>query len=307
MTMEFRLLGPVEASIDGRAVDLGPARQRCVLTALLVGVTHVVSVDQLVERVWGDHPPNRARNTLYSYLSRLRRALAGKENVGIARRSGGYLLVTDPAAVDLHRFHNLVAHARTTDDDEHATALYRQALRLWRGDAFATLDTPWLNRIRTLLHAEQRAAELDYNDLHLRLGWPGDLLPDLAARAAEHPLDERLAGQLMLALYRAGRQADALTHYRQIQSRLADEVGTDPGPRLRELHQHILTANPTLTPPPPYRGPNRPGHLRRCSHRQHTSAIDRDGGTRWRRDGELATCTGVDWVSVDQVEGGGRT
>src|SRR5262245_18407039 len=124
----FRLLGPVEANVGGRALDLGAARQRSVLAALLVEVNQLVPTRQLIDRVWGSHAPDRVRSTRYSYLSRLRGALAG---AAITRQSGGYMLVADPAAVDLHQFRRFVAQAREADEDRRAAALYERALRLW--------------------------------------------------------------------------------------------------------------------------------------------------------------------------------
>jgi DNA-binding SARP family transcriptional activator/tetratricopeptide (TPR) repeat protein len=256
MAVEFRLLGGVELRIDSRRVDAGPAQQRCVLVALLVEADEPVSADQLVERVWGDRVPHRARETLRSYLSRLRRVLT-TGGVDIARRSGGYVLTADPATVDLHRFRELVGQARATGDPEAATNLFDRALGLWHGEAFAGLDTPWLTGVRNALDAERTAAELDHNDLLLRRGRHGDLVATLSTLATERPLDERLAGQLMLALYRSGRQADALDHFRRIQRRLAGELGVDPGVALRELHGRILAADPALAAEParPARSP----------------------------------------------------
>jgi DNA-binding SARP family transcriptional activator/Tfp pilus assembly protein PilF len=249
MAVEFRLLGSVEARVDGRLVDLGPARQRCGLAALLADANQAVPVDQLMDRVWADRPPQRARQVLYSYLSRLRRILAGAGDVRIGWQAGGYLLTVDAMAVDLHRFGHLLGQARAADDDQAAVEMLDEALRLWRGPAFATLDTPWLTSVRHALDKQRLAAELDHNDLALRLGRHTALLADLSAAAAAHPLDERLAGQLMLALYRSGRQADALAHYRQMRLRLADELGADPSPPLQHLHQQILKSDPALAAP----------------------------------------------------------
>lgn len=246
MSVEFRLLGAVEASSDGQTVDLGPARQRCVLVALLVEVNRVVSVDQLVDRVWGERTPHRVRGTLYSYLSRLRKALTGTGEVCIARQSGGYRLAVDESAVDVHRFRRLVADARSADD-EHALVLYEQALGLWRGNAFGELDTPWLASVRAALEQERSAAAMDHVDVALRCARHGRLLPVLSALASENPLDERVAGQLMLALYRSGRRAEALNHYQRIRIRLVEELGTDPSPPLQRLHHQILIAAPALT------------------------------------------------------------
>jgi DNA-binding SARP family transcriptional activator/Flp pilus assembly protein TadD len=243
---QFGVLGAVEARIDGRAVDLGHARQRCVLGVLLVEAGRPVSVDQLVDRVWGDEVPQRVTNALYSYLSRLRRAVAGATDVEIKRQPGGYALIVDPQAVDLHRFRRSVAAARASDADRPAAELFAQALGLWRGEPFDGLDTPWLTSMRRLLLGERFAAELDRNDVLLRLGRHGEMLPALSAAVAEHPLDERLAEQAMLAFYRCGRQAAADEVYRQIRGSLADELGSDPGVALRRLHERILVADPGL-------------------------------------------------------------
>jgi DNA-binding SARP family transcriptional activator/Flp pilus assembly protein TadD len=241
MIAEFRLLGDVEVRIDGRVIDVGHARQRCVLVALLVDANRTVSVDALVERVWADRPPQRARSAVYSYLSRLRQALAAAPEVRIARQHGGYFVTVDAMAVDVHRFHGLVARAHAAADAAAAAALLDEALGLWRGDVFASLDTPWLNTVRLALDRDRMAAELDRNDVRLRLGEHARLLGALSRAAAAHPLDERLAGQLMLALYRCGRPADALRRYEEVRLLLADELGADPGPPLRQLHQQIVT------------------------------------------------------------------
>ena len=249
VAVDFQLLGDVEARVDGHRIDLGHARQRCVLATLLVEVNRVVSVDQLVDRVWGQRVPHRVRTTLYSYLSRLRQVLASAGDVGLACKSGGYVLTADPMAVDLHRFHQLVAEAREAKDEERSLALLEQALALWRGEVFATLDTSWLNAVRDSLERERFAAELDRNDLQLRRGQHARLVAELISRVTAYPLDERLAGQLMLALYRCGRQADALEHFQQMRSRLVEQLGIDPGPALQRLHEQILTANPELACP----------------------------------------------------------
>ncbi|MGP3967493.1 AfsR/SARP family transcriptional regulator [Streptomyces sp. 6N223] len=250
MAVEFTVLGDVEARIDGSPVDLGHVRRQCVLVGLLVDANRVVPLDRLADRVWGERAPRGARQALYSYLSRLRTALS-HEQVRIARRPGGYVLSLEGAMVDLHRFRGLIAEARRADGDAgRATALREQALALWRGEAFASLDTPWLNDLRDTLHQERLAAELDRNDLLLRQGRQGRLLAELRERAAQHPLNERLAAQLMLALYRDGRAADALACYDRVRRDLAEELGTDPAPELRRLHRRILNADPALAGPP---------------------------------------------------------
>ena len=245
MTVAFRVLGAIEAEIDGYAVDLGHARQRCVLAALLVDADRLVPVETLLERVWADQPPQRARAVLSGYLSRLRSLLAPATTVTLIRRPGGYLLAVDPTTVDMHRFRCLVRQARAARTDA-AAALFEQALALWHGEPFATLDTPWLNDVRGSLGAERLAAELDRNDVALNRGEHAAVLAELSERTAAHPFDERLAGQLILALYRSGRQGEALRHYERLRLLLADELGVDPGPSLQRLHRQILTADPVV-------------------------------------------------------------
>lgn len=238
------MLGPVEACADGRVVDLGPARQRYVLGALLVDANQSVSVDELVARTWGENRPLRAVRTLQSYLSRLR-SLLSADDCAIQRRSGGYAVQVAEESVDLHRFRRFAADAREADDDG-AAALLEDGLASWRGPALAGLDTPWVARLREALLVERLTAELDLYDVQLRRGEHAAILVELAARAEEHPFDERLARQLLVALYRSGRQADALRRYEEMRLRLADELGVDPGPALQEIHRQILTAAPVL-------------------------------------------------------------
>ncbi|MFI9005762.1 BTAD domain-containing putative transcriptional regulator [Actinosynnema sp. NPDC053489] len=240
---EFRALGPLELRVDGLVVELGHVRQRCVLAVLLAEANRVVTAEQLLDRVWVDRPPHRARRVLSTYVSRLRRLLA--DEAVIVSRHGGYALVVDPEAVDVHRFRKLVTRAGEADD-EHRLALLDQALALWRGDPLSELDTPWAADLRATLDGERLAAELEHADTALRLGRHAELLPALAERVRRHPLDERVAEQFVLALYRSGRQADALEHYRRVRDRLVGELGADPGPHLRHLHQRILTADPGL-------------------------------------------------------------
>ena len=212
------------------------------LVALLVEEGRPVPVDRLLDHVWGDRAPQRAKDTLYGYLSKLRRVLG----VDVERTPGGYLLAVDPDTVDLHRFRSLVRQARDTADDERAFALLDDALALWRGQALVGLESPWLDSVRDALHAERAAAELDRNDAALRCGRHAVVLPGLRAAVAEHPLDERLAAQLMLALHRGGGSAEALRHYENVRRHLAEELGADPGAPLRDLHQGILTSDPDL-------------------------------------------------------------
>jgi DNA-binding SARP family transcriptional activator len=274
VVVRFSVLGDVEVWVDGQQVDVGHARQRCVLLALLVDAGRAVSTEVLAERVWADRLPARAGRLLASYLSRLRRVLAGANGVVIERRLAGYVLTAGAESVDLNVFRRLVGEARAVEDDEEAAALYARAVGLWRGEAFDGLDTPWLNAMRVTLDQERRAAELDWNDVELRLGRHHEVLTRVSALAAADPLDERCAGQLMTALYRCGRQAEALECYQQVRAQLAEQLGIDPGPALQQLYQRILNADPALhTAPEVFRTPRQ---------------LPRDSATMVGRERELA-------------------
>ncbi|GLZ77813.1 SARP family transcriptional regulator [Actinorhabdospora filicis] len=236
----FSLLGPVEAVHDGQSRPIRSVPRRALLAILLLAERRPVPADRLIDRLWGAEPPRRARDDLYGYLSRLRAELAGIAD--LRREPAGYLLDAEPSTVDVHAFRAGVAAARDAEGDEAADALFGRALGLWRGEAFAGLRSAWLDGIRTRLAGEREAAELDHHDVRLRLGRHGELVPGLSALARERPLDERVAGQLVLALHRSGRSADALDHYGRLRRRLNAEFGNEPGPALQELHRLILAA-----------------------------------------------------------------
>ncbi|GHG42819.1 MULTISPECIES: AfsR/SARP family transcriptional regulator [Amycolatopsis] len=242
------VLGTLVVRVDGVPVSLGHTRQKAVLVVLLTEAGQVVPPDRLIERVWGERPPSRARSVLRTYLSHLRRALAGT-GITITWRGTGYLVTAGPGTVDLHRFRRLLTEARSTDDPWRASALADEALGLWRGEPLAELDTPWAHSTREHLRREHAAARADWIDWALTCGRHGELVPELLTRATDDPLDERLAGQLMLALYYEGRQADALEHYQRTRRQLAEELGTDPGPALQDLHHRILSADSSLVIP----------------------------------------------------------
>jgi DNA-binding SARP family transcriptional activator len=259
--MEFRILGPVEVRADDQRIDIGHARQRSVLAVLLLDLGQVVPAERLIDRVWGEDPPASVRNVLYGCVAKLKAALARAQDphVRLARRSGGYLLEADHDQVDLCRFRRQVGEAAMTGDDEQAAALLRTALGLWQGPALAGLDSPWLSGMRDSLELRRMAAVLDLNDIALRQGRHGALIGELTEAAAAYPADERLIGQLMLALYRSGQQAEALRWFERTRQRLAGELGADPTPRLRTLHQQILRADPVLAAPELPRHQARPG------------------------------------------------
>ncbi|KJK51210.1 hypothetical protein UK23_07600 [Lentzea aerocolonigenes] len=247
MAVLVRLLGEVGTEVDGRLVDLGTPKQRCVLAALAVDEGRVVPVERLVERISGIEGAARSRSTLHSYISRLRRSLADASGVSIVRRSGGYALVTDAAepVTDLHRFRDLRSQAGV--DDVQAVSAWTEALALWRGQPLTGVDGAWAEAERDRLALERLAAEHDLADALLRLGKGGQLVSELSGRSAQQPLDERVAAQYMLALHQAGRTIDALEQYRQIRARLVEELGTEPGTALHELHQQLLSADSALT------------------------------------------------------------
>ncbi|MFD5315754.1 BTAD domain-containing putative transcriptional regulator [Streptomyces sp. NPDC127098] len=240
--LEIRLLGPVEVRLDGNLVNIGHAKQRHVLAALLMDANNPVPSSQLISRVWGENPPRRADKTLYSYLSRLRTTLPAG-HLGVVRRDGGHVAEVDAAAIDVHRFRELVTRAHVGGREDPAQLL-SEALRLWRGEAFAEPDTPWFGRLRELVTIERQSAEMGLNEVLLRQGREAELLPRLVTQDSSRPFDERLGAQLMLALYRLGRTKEALEHYQNLSRRLGDELGLTPGATLRRLHQEILMGGP---------------------------------------------------------------
>ena len=243
------VLGEIEARRGEDLVPLGHARQRCVLAVLIAEAGQPVTAERLVERVWGDRPPPGALSTLYGYLSRLRRLLGDAGDEAIIRQAGGYVLPVRPGAVDLDQFREMAAEARRVDDDATAAVRFEKALGLWRSEAFGSLSTPWLDRARAELARERRSVELDHADVLLRLGRHDEVLPDAVTRAAELPLDERLTGQLMLALHGSGRTAEALARYDSLRSRLAEDLGIDAGEAVQAIYRRILGQGRTGEPP----------------------------------------------------------
>ncbi len=268
MAIQFRVLGGVEAEYDGSPVDIGYTQLRAVLAALLVEPNRLVPVDQLVDRIWGTGQlPRNPRAGIQHSIALLRAAVAPIAGTTITWRAPGYQLTADPATIDLYEFYRLVDTARADAD----VGLLTQALDLWRGEPFTGMDTPWFIAHRSVLVQKHQAAQHDLLQLRLERGEHALVLGDLVDLVQRHPLDERLAGQYLLALYRSGRSADALAQYHQLRARLADELGTDPGSQLQQLHQRILTADPTLAPataeittarrPLPHQLPALPGRL----------------------------------------------
>jgi DNA-binding SARP family transcriptional activator/Flp pilus assembly protein TadD len=253
----IRLLGQIAVrTADGTYVCAGPAKQGCTLAVLALRAGQLVSVDGLIDRVWDEAPPRAARASLHSYVARLRKLLEGDRTPDagpvLARRSGGYVLAVEPEQVDVHLMRTLGREGRKAaerQDYQAAGQLYRRAAELWSGEALGSLGGGWVARNRAGLHQERLGLLAELYETELRTGQHEAVLPELAKVVADHPLDERLAGQYLLALYRCGRPADALTHYERTREQLAEELGTDPSSRLQELHQQILTAAPALSAP----------------------------------------------------------
>ncbi|MGO1052945.1 BTAD domain-containing putative transcriptional regulator [Crossiella sp. CA198] len=253
----FGVLGPVAAWRGEHRIDLGWTRQQAVLAVLLLEVNRPVPVSALIDAVWGEAPPQGVRNTVQTNISRLRRALredpAADRDGLVQRTDAGYLLRADPSQVDLVAFEQELdaarAHRRAGDLTAAAGAV-ESALRRWRGDPFTGLDSPYLHTQRLRLAECRLAARELWAELLLGRGEHQPVVAELTGLVSAHPLRERLRELLMLALCRAGRQAEALAAYQDARTTLADRLGTDPGPRLRELYQRILAADPEPCPPP---------------------------------------------------------
>jgi DNA-binding SARP family transcriptional activator len=237
--LEFRVLGPLEVSDDGRVIALGGQKQRALLALLLLHANEVVSRDRLIDELWEADPPETARTALQVHISQLRKAV-GRER--ILTQAPGYRAVVEPGELDLERFEQLVR------DGADAGAL-REALALWRGSPLAELGDSFARVERGRLE-EQRLLALERRiDADLALGRHAELVPELEGLVGEHPLREHLRGQLMTALYRCGRQADALEVYRRGRRLLSEELGLEPGEELRNLERAILAQDQSLAAP----------------------------------------------------------
>jgi DNA-binding SARP family transcriptional activator len=249
-TLEYRILGPLEAWSGGRALPLGGARQRALLALLLTRANEVVSSDRLIDDLWSGRPPETAANAVQGYVYQLRKVLGPD---AIVTRPPGYMAEVGEDQLDLYRFERLLhegGRALAESDAPRAATLLRDALALWRGAALADFEfepfaQPEIQRLEELrLVALERRIEAD-----LRIGRQLELVGELEALVAHHPLRERFRGQLMLALYRAGRQADALAAYRATREALVDGLGIEPSPWLADLERAILVQDAALMAP----------------------------------------------------------
>src|SRR5262245_46860875 len=258
--MEFRLLGNLEVVLDGRPVDVGGTQPRTVLAMLLVAGGRVVPAESIIEALWGVHPPDSAAGTLQSYVSRLRKALVpagprGEAAKVLAWEPPGYKLVVGPDALDTHRFEALAEQGRDlllAGDPEGAHARLADALALWRGPAlleFAHLDFAW--GFAAKLEEQRLIATEDRIDADLRLGRHAAVVGELGELVAAHPLREQLRHHLAVALYRPGRQAEALRILDDARRTLRNQLGIDPGRPLVQLETAILNQDPSLDLPQP--------------------------------------------------------
>ncbi|MEV4625501.1 BTAD domain-containing putative transcriptional regulator [Micromonospora sp. NPDC049523] len=248
--MEFRLLGPFEARHDGQAVEVGSRRQeRCILAVLLLDVGRLVSTDRLIDLLWNGRPPESLRSAVHTYIGRLRASLT-PYGVRILTRGDGYLVEAEGHHVDVAEFTQLTALAGATTDPGERVRLLDRALALWRGPLLAdTAD----DELRERLHGpieELRLTGIESRaQAQLALGRHSVVVGDLTPLVSRFPTREQLVATLMTALYRASRQADALLLYRTTRQRLVDDLGVEPGPKLREVHQRILLDDRRLDRP----------------------------------------------------------
>ena len=246
--MEFKILGPLEVVDGERSVSLGGAKQRALLAVLLLHANEVVSTDRLIDDLWGANPPETASTALQGYVSRLRKGLGAE---ALVTRAPGYVLQLDGHDLDLDRFHALLGEARESEAADAAVRL-REALALWRGppladfsfEAFAQAEIAKLEELRLATLEERLEADLE-------LGRHTEVVGELEALVGRYPLRERLRSQLMLALYRSGRQAEALDAYQDARRALTEELGIDPSRTLQELERRILQQDPSLDLPSP--------------------------------------------------------
>ncbi|HEY8777271.1 MAG TPA: BTAD domain-containing putative transcriptional regulator [Gaiellaceae bacterium] len=300
---QFGLLGPLSVSSDGTPVALGGQKRRALLAVLLLDANSVVSRDRLIDALWGEEPPETAPNTIQVYISQLRKLLPGV----LETAPPGYRLVVEPESVDLFEFVRLSEEGRAalgSGDASGGAEILRAALALWRGAALADLAWEPFAQAEIVRLEELRLAALeDRIDADLALGRHGQLIGELEQLVAEHPLRERLRAQLMLALYRSGRQADALALYQRARRTLVDELGLEPSESLKQLERAILAHDPSLSlnvpqtgPPSPRQVPTPPTPL--LGREQELAVL---AGLVRREDARLVTLTGIGGIGKTRL------
>lgn len=256
--MEFRLLGPLGMVQDGLETPVGAGKLRALLAALLLDEGHAVSTDQLIEALWSGRPPASATSSLHNHVLRLRRLMGSAGDTRIRAVPAGYLIVVEPGELDVAVFDDLCAEGREalrTGAPARARELFSAALELWRGEPLA--DVPGADvhgaRIQHLVEARSQALEARI-ETDLQLARHHEVIGELRAMATEQPLRESVHGQLMLALYRADRQVEALEVYQQLRRALIEELGVEPCASVQTLHGRILSADRALAVPDPASG-----------------------------------------------------
>src|SRR5262245_32858040 len=248
--MYYKILGPLEVEESGRRLEIGGAKQRALLTILLLHANETVSRDVLIDELWGARPPAGAAHGLETHVSRLRKILHGDGREVLLTRPTGYLLRLNGDEVDLGRFDRLAEEGRAAlraGHQEQAATRLRHALALWRGRPFDDVAFESFAQVEISRVEERHAAASEWLfEAELARGRHAEVVDELTALVRRYPLRERLHAQLMLALYRSGRQAEALDVYRSIRRRLVEELGIEPGVELRELEQKILRHDPAL-------------------------------------------------------------
>ncbi|WP_405577957.1 BTAD domain-containing putative transcriptional regulator [Streptomyces sp. NBC_01190] len=256
--MDMLVLGPLCSTVNGVSIVPTAGKPRQILALLGLYPGRVIPVPTLMEEIWGTEPPQSAMTTLQTYILQLRRRLdtaMGPNSPGTAKnilatRHGGYVLQIPPESVDVHAYEQRVEQGQKAfadGDDERAACSFRQALELWQGPALVDVGVGPILEIEVMrLEASRLVTVARRIDADLRLGRHIELLPELTDLIARHPQDEGLHSQAMLALYRSGRQAAALDLYRRLRMRLIDELGVEPSPPLRRLHQAMLKVDPAL-------------------------------------------------------------
>jgi DNA-binding SARP family transcriptional activator/tetratricopeptide (TPR) repeat protein len=246
--IDFRLLGPFGLWVDGQELNIGPARQRCVLAVLLATKGSPVTPDALIDRVWGESPPSHAHALLYTYLSRLRGVLAPAE-VRLVRSRAGYVGEVPPSSVDANRFAGYTAQAGREPRAEIRVDLLRRGLALWRGVPLGGLSGDWVERTRHTLREQQIATLNQLFGLELRLGRHEEVIGELSQLVDDDPTIEPLVRHLMLALHRCGRDTDALEAFRRTRVAVVRRYGVEPGRDLREMQRAVLAHEPRLELP----------------------------------------------------------
>ena len=279
--MEFRLLGPLEVVDGATSLPIAARKQRALLAVLLLNASRTVSRERIVDDLWGDTVPDSARKMVQTYVSQLRKVLPEPR---LHTRSPGYALELEEDELDLDRFERLVADGRAALSGGRpgdAADVIQRALALWRGPALAEFSEPFARHEASRLE-ELRLTALEWRiEADLAVGRDADVVGELEALVPRHPLRERFRSQQMLALYRAGRPAEALASYESFRRTLADELGNEPSPALKDLERRMLVQDPGLERPST--GPRRSRRLRCCRSRR-VRAAPRSSGARpsWR-------------------------